>query len=114
MRMNTDLSRFKRYAEEIINGDRPSGLYQRQACQRYLDLFNREDVEFRPDKALEPVNLIQKLKLSKDRFEGKPFKLEPWQKFIIYAIYGFYYKGTNNVIVKNDNGYGIYNFGAEK
>ena len=69
MKMNTDLSKFKRYAEEVVNGDRPSGLYQRQACQRYLDLFNREEIEFRPEKALEPVNLIQKLKLSGDRFE---------------------------------------------
>lgn len=98
--MNTDLSKFKRYAEEVINGDRPSGLYQRQACKRYLDLFNRKDIEFRPEKAIEPVNLIQKLKLSGDRFENQPFKLEPWQKFIIYAIYGFYYKGTDDRVIQ--------------
>ena len=26
--------------------------------------------------------------------------MEPWQKFIIYAIYGFYYKGTDDRVIQ--------------
>lgn len=95
-----DISRFKKYAEEVVSGNIKSGLYLKQACTRYLNWFDREDIEFRPDKAIEPVSLLQSLKLSGDRFENQPFKLQPWQKFIIYAIYGFYYKGTDNRVIQ--------------
>lgn len=100
MMMSTDLSKYKRFAEEVVSGERVAGLYLRQACQRYLNFFDREDLEFRPSEASRPVKFIQLLKLSGDRFEGQPFKLQPWQKFIIYSIYGFYYKGTNDRMVQ--------------
>lgn len=100
MMMSTDLSKYKRFAEEVVSGERVAGLYLRQACQRYLSFFDREDLEFRPSEASKPVKFIQLLKLSGDRFEGQSFKLQPWQKFIIYSIYGFYYKESGDRLVQ--------------
>lgn len=77
------------YALSVIGGGVVAGQYIKLACQRYLDWMERKDLIFCPEKAEKVIRFAEKLHHYKG-FSG-PFILEPWQKFIIYHIYGFYY-----------------------
>ena len=60
--MKEGLSKYKQYAEGVLSGKIVSCRYLKLAAQRYLSWFDRDDIEFRVDKADEVVNFIQKLK----------------------------------------------------
>ena len=53
--------------------------------------------DYRPDRAEFIVALIEStfVHVKGDSFVGRPFLLEPWEKFIVYNIAGFYISGTN-------------------
>lgn len=93
--------KYTEYATQVVNKEITACKYIILACQRYLDWLKRDDIEFRPEKADKVVNFCQKLKHFTGRFNGKNFILEPFQKWIIYNIYGFYYKGTEERVIKN-------------
>lgn len=99
--MNDELQKYKQYAEDVINEKVVSCRFIKLAAQRYLNWFERDDIEFRPDKADHVVNFIEKLKHFQQPFAGKPFLLEKWQKWFLYGIYGWYYTGTDNRVVKH-------------
>lgn len=100
--METKLDKkYTDYAEKVLSGEIIACEYIKLACKRYLSWFEREDLEFRGEKADKVISFCQKLKHFTGRFNGKPFILEPFQKWIIYNIYGFYYKGTNERVIKN-------------
>lgn len=95
-----DFEKYKEYPKKVLSGEIVACNYVKMACQRYLDYFNRDDISFDPDKADKVINFIAKLKHFTGSHNGKPFTLQPWQKFIIYSIYGWYYTdGTR--MVKN-------------
>jgi phage terminase large subunit-like protein len=53
-----------------------------------LDFFDK--YEFKPEKCDRVINFINKLKHYLGAYNGKPFKLLPYQEWIIYSIFGFY------------------------
>ena len=90
------------YANAVVNGEKVAGADIVNACQRFLDDLNRDDLEFRtkePDAAVSIMEGIFVHRKGEDldgtALLGKPFKLEPWQIFIVYNLLGFWYKGTN-------------------
>lgn len=95
------LQKYKQYAEDIVNDKMVSCRYIKLAAQRYLSWFEREDIQFRPDKADHVVNFIEKLKHFQQPFAGKPFILEQWQKWFLYGIYGWYYTDTDDRVIKH-------------
>lgn len=97
----TDLQKFKQYAEDVLSDKIPACLHLKASCRRYLSWFDREDIEFRADKAEDPVKFIEKLKQFQGKWSGKYLKLEEWQKYFIYGIYGFYYKNTEKRVVRH-------------
>ena len=90
---NNELNKYKDYAYKVINKEIPTCKYVYQACQRYLSFFEKYD--FRIDKVDKVVNFIRRLRHFCGKHNGKPFELLPYQKWIIYSIFGFYYKGTD-------------------
>lgn len=94
-------SKYTDYALDVLNDRIIACKYIKLACERYLSWLSREDLEFKGAKADKVINFCQHLKHFTGRFNGKPFILEAWQKFIIYNIYGFYYKGTDERVIKN-------------
>ena len=96
-----DLQKYKQYAEDVLSDRITAGLYVKQACRRYLSWFDREDIEFRPEKADSPVNFIQKLKHCQGKWAGTKIVLEEWQKFFLYGIYGWYYKNTDKRVIRH-------------
>lgn len=99
--MEDSLQKYKQYAEDIVNEKMVSCRYIKLAAQRYLSWFDREDIQFRPDKADHVVNFIEKLKHFQQPFAGKPFILEQWQKWFLYGIYGWYYTDTDDRVIKH-------------
>ena len=93
-----DLNKYKQYAMDVITGNIISCNYIKQACQRYLEFFHK--YEFRPDKVDKVVNFIQKLKHFTGKHNGKNFILQPWQVWIVSAIFGFYYIGTDKRVTR--------------
>ena len=84
--------KYKQYALDVVQGKQIACKYVIQACERYLSWFDRDDFIFRPEKADAVINFISKLKHYSGRFNRKPFILLPYQKWMIYSIFGWYYK----------------------
>ena len=94
-------TKYTQYAEDVLSGKILACEYIKLACRRYLDWLQREDFDVRFDKAEKVIQFCSKLRHFTGRFNGKPFVLEPWQRWIIYSIYAFYYKDTNERVIKN-------------
>lgn len=73
------------------------------ACERFLKDLENPDYDFMPKDAEFVIQIIESTfchqqgeKLDGTPLRGKPFLLEPFHKFIIYNLLGFYHKGTKN------------------
>lgn len=81
------------YAREVVSGKRIAGPHVRGQCARHLRdiedghkrglVWNVEESE----KALGFYADV--LKLNGGDFEGKPFELLPWQKFVVGSLFGW-------------------------
>lgn len=90
------------YAQQVVNGEKIAGADIVNACQRFLDDLGRDDLEFRTKEPDAAVSIMEGIFVHRKGeaidgtpLLGKPFKLEPWQIFIVYNLLGFWYKGTN-------------------
>lgn len=81
------------YAEKITSGEIVAGPHVRASCERHLrDLENAHErgIHFDPDRAQYALNFFPSvLRLSEGQFEGRPFKLQPSQQFVIGSIFGW-------------------------
>lgn len=91
-----------KWAKECASGKRIVGKEVQQACERYLKDIERKDLELRTRDPDIVINIIENMlvhsqgeDIEGNPLMGKPFLLEPWQKFVIYNLTGFYYKDTN-------------------
>lgn len=90
------------YAEDVVAGRIIIGDGVVDACRRFLDDLQREDLEFRTTEADACVSIMEGLFVHRKGeamdgtpLLGKPLILEPWQIFIVYNLLAFYYKGTD-------------------
>lgn len=89
--------KYKQYALDVINGKIVACKYIKLACERYLSWFDK--YEFKPEKCDKVINFISKLKHFTGSHNGKPFKLLPYQEWIIYNTFGFYYPNSDRRVV---------------
>lgn len=89
------------YAESIVNGKKLACKETIQSCERFLQDLENDDYDFNPKDAEFVIQIIEKTfvhdkgeKLDGTPLQGEPFLLEPWQKFIVYNLLGFFQKGT--------------------
>lgn len=89
------------YANSIVEGRKIACIEQIQGCQRFLNDLKNPEYEFNPKDAEFVIGIIEKTfvhmqgeRLDGTPLRGEPFLLEPFHKFIIYNILGFYHKGT--------------------
>ena len=90
------------YARSIVEGRKIAGKELVQACRRFLKDLENPEYEFRTKDPEFVVGIIERTfvhdkgeTLDGTPLRGKPFLLEPWQKFIIYNLLGFFKAGTN-------------------
>lgn len=90
---------WERYCQGVTDGNIVVCDLVRRAVLRFLDMLEDERLEFKPQKVERVIAFFSILRHFKGKHSGKPFLLEDWQMFIIAAIYGFYYTGTNERVV---------------
>ena len=87
------------YARSITEGRKVACIETKQAAARFLrDLRDLENpaFDFRATDAEFIIQIIESTFVHiKGDLTGKPFLLEPWEKFICYNIGGFYLCGTS-------------------
>lgn len=90
------------YAKDIVSGRKIANKYRIKACQRFLNDLENTEYDFRPKNAEFVIGIIEKTichqqgeKLDGTPLRGTPFLLEPFHKFIVYNLVGFYHKGTD-------------------
>ena len=94
-------AKYKTYANDVLTGKITACEYVRMACRRYLSYFERNDVYFDAKAVERVISFVGKLRHFTGSHAGKPFTLQPWQKFIIYSIYGWHRKSDRTRLVRN-------------
>jgi phage terminase large subunit-like protein len=101
------MSKFKNYdvvieyANSIVEGRKIACKEQIQGCQRFLKDLKNIDYDFNSKDAEFVIGIIEKTfvhaqgeKIDGTPLRGTPFLLEPFHKFQVYNLLGFYKKGT--------------------
>lgn len=90
-----------KYAKDCVAGKVIIGKDVVNACQRFLNDLERDDLEFKTKEADAAVSIMEGLfvhrkgeALDGTPLLGQPFLLQPFQIFIVYNLLGFYYTGT--------------------
>ena len=81
------------YAQGVVAGDIVAGKYVRLACSRFIADLDRDDLAFDEGAANRAINFICRLPHTKGKWASKreTLTLEPWQKFIVCNLFGFYF-----------------------
>ncbi|TVZ81280.1 phage terminase large subunit-like protein [Aeribacillus composti] len=89
------------YAKSIVEGRKVACRELIQAAKRFFKDLENPKYDLNPKEAEFVIQIIEKTfvhdqgeRLDGTPLRGEPFLLEPWQKFIIYNLLGFYLKGT--------------------
>lgn len=80
------------YAEQVLDGRILICEYVRLALRRYyadLDRVLERGWHFDRRAALRAIGFIERLKHTKDEWAGRRFRLEPWQHFVLWNIFGW-------------------------
>ena len=97
----TERTKYTEYALDVIDHKITASKYVYLSCKRFLEWFERDDIEFRTDKVDKVVTFIARLKHYMGASTDKPFVLTNWQFFIIENLFGWYYRGTKKRVIKN-------------
>lgn len=80
------------YAEQVRSGEILVCEYVRLAVERYyadLDRALDKGRYFDKKAAMRAIHFIEKLKHTKGEWAGQRFRLEPWQQFVLWNIFGW-------------------------
>lgn len=91
------------YALSVVSGNKIACRELKQVCQRFLNDLKNDNYDFCPSDAEFVIRIIEKtfVHAQGERLDGTPlrktpFLLEPFHKFQIYNMLGFFHKGTKN------------------
>lgn len=89
------------YASSIVEGRKLANKEQIQGCERFLRDLENPKYDFNPKDAEFVIGIIEKTfvhaqgeTLDGTPLRGMPFLLEPFHKYQVYNLLGFYHKGT--------------------
>lgn len=92
------------YAESIRSGKKIACIELKQAVYRFFNDLENPEYEINPTAPEFCIQVIEKTikhqqgeKIDGTPLRGTPFLLEPFHKFIVYNLVGFYLKGTDIV-----------------
>ena len=97
----------REYVEGVISGEIDTCIEIWQACERFTRMTEDERYDVRTKDADFVIGIIEMTfchrqgeTLEGKPLRGEPFILEPWEKFIVYAILIFFKAGTGERVVK--------------
>lgn len=89
----------KAYVDSIISGKKIACKMLKLACERFYRDLQNPNYDFEPKNAELVIAIVEQTFTHRQGetidgipLRGKPFKLEPYHKFIIYNLLGFYLK----------------------
>lgn len=89
------------YVASIVEGRKLACPETKQACERFLRDLKDPRWDFDPTDAEFCIRIIERTfvhaqgeALNGTPMRGRPFLLQPWHKFIVYNLVGFYQAGT--------------------
>lgn len=89
------------YADSILTGKKIACKELKLSCKRFINDIESKKYDFNPKDAEFVIQIIEKTfvhaqgeRLDGTPLRGTPFLLEPFHKFIVYNLLGFYQKGT--------------------
>ena len=89
----------QQYIDGVLSGDILAGRLVRLAVLRHvvdLDRAGRRGFVFDPQPAIEAIEFIERCcRHSVGEFAGQPFLLSPWQKFVVWSLFGWRRKENN-------------------
>ncbi len=93
-----------KYVDDIVSRRKIANKDRVLACKRFLKDLENPEYDFNPKNAEFVIQIIESTfchqqgeKLDGTPLRGEPFLLEPFHKFIVYNLLGFYLKGTEIV-----------------
>ena len=88
-----------KYARDVIEGKITIGEEVVSACKRYEEDLKREDLIMKDHEPNLIISIMEGTlvhmkgeNMKGEPLMGKPFLLEPWEVWIIFNLFGFYYK----------------------
>lgn len=101
MKRTKDYAVVTEYAQSVVDGEKVACKELIEACRRFLSDLESPEYDFDHEAAEFVIKVIEKTfvhdqgeRLDGSPLRGEPFLLEPWEKFIIYNLLGFYRAGT--------------------
>lgn len=92
----------KKYADDVISGEIIAGKDIVQACDRFRNDLDRDDIELRTRDPNLVCSIMEGFFVHQQGEDmqgapllGTPFVLQPWQVFVIVNLLGFYFTGTD-------------------
>ncbi|GKV69846.1 terminase [Sporosarcina sp. NCCP-2716] len=89
------------YASSIVEGKKVACRETKQMCERFFRDLENPLYDFNPKNAEFVIRIIEKTFVHQKGedmdgypLRGKPFLLQPWQKFTVYSLLSFFHKGT--------------------
>ena len=89
---------YYKYACGVIDGSILACTYVKQCCKKFYSLINDDKYEFREDKVNKIINFCNNITHSSNK--NLEIEIQDWQTFIFAYIFGFYYKGTEERLIK--------------
>ncbi|QIW56485.1 terminase large subunit [Pseudolactococcus raffinolactis] len=90
------------FANDLISGRKIANAEQVQACQRFLDDLQRDDLDFKSNQFDFAIDLIEGTIYQEkgENVDGSsarlnPIKLTRWEIFVTVNLFGFFIKNTN-------------------
>lgn len=90
------------FANDLISGRKIANAEQVQACQRFLDDLQRDDLDFKSNQFDFAIDLIEGTIYPEkgENVDGSsarlnPIKLTRWEIFVTVNLFGFFIKNTN-------------------
>ena len=80
------------YVHGVEDGSIVACVYVRQAVARFKRFMEDGRMEFREERVRRVVRYFHMLRHFAGDASGRRFVLEPWQQFIVAAVYGFYWR----------------------
>ena len=89
------------YAQSIVDKEKVACRETIQMCERFFRDLKNSKYDFNPKDAEFVIQIIEKTFVHQKGenmdgypLRGTPFLLQPWQKFVVYNLLGFFHKGT--------------------
>ena len=89
------------YVDSVVSGEKVACKEIKQACHRFKRDRSNKKYDFNPKDAEFVIQIIEKTFVHQKGetmegypLRGTPFLLEPWQKFVVYNLLGFFHKDT--------------------